>query len=88
MRAIHRTPVRRVGHVGSSRAAARALECINLRECGWSRADALGQARPIIRTPLRDRGRCERFLVEPKESAEFVKATSVSIRVTGGGRTH
>ena len=30
----------------------------------------------------------ERFLVEPKESAEFVKATSVSIRVTGGGRTH
>ena len=30
----------------------------------------------------------ERFLVEPKESADFVKATSVSIRVTGGGRTH
>ena len=30
----------------------------------------------------------ERFRVEPKESAEFVKATSVSIRVTGGGRTH
>ena len=30
----------------------------------------------------------QRFLVEPKETADFVKSTSVSIRVTGGGRTH
>ena len=30
----------------------------------------------------------EKFLVQPKETADFVKQTSVSLRIYAGGRTH
>ena len=30
----------------------------------------------------------ERFLVQPKEAPDFVRDTSVSIRIYAGGRTH
>ena len=68
MRAIHRTPMRCVGHVGSARAAARALERVDFWQRRRACADALRQARPVIRAPLRDRGRRQRFLVEGRES--------------------
>ena len=68
MRTIHGSTVRRVGHVRSPHAAPRTLERVDFWQRRRPRADALGQAGPIVGAALGHRWGRERLFVECCES--------------------
>ena len=69
MRAIHGPTVRRVGDVRSARPTSRTLERVDFWQRRRPRADALGQAGPIVGAALGHRWGRERLFVECCESS-------------------